>query len=94
MISHPPTTCDRSKVSENGELRELVSWYWQNSGVIWQSLPLTIDGINYTHWWQIYLEDRVFPGYRAKKPSNLLVRVYVLLALRRVRRGLRERASP
>ena len=84
----------RSKVTEHGELCELVEWYWANSDTIWASLPLAINGVTYTHQWQLNLEDRVLPAYRAKKPSNLLARVYVYLALKRVQRGLEERAGP
>ena len=103
-MNHPPTTCDRSLfldehsnplVITDGDIQKAVSWYEQHRERLKIFLPgKTISGVTYKDNWLELFDTQTLPAYHSNRLRDLLVRVYVLLALRRVRRGLRERASP
>ncbi len=69
----------------------LLNRYWQNSDAIWDALPLTVEGVTYTHWWQLSFEDRLLPACRANKPGELIQQAYIVRPLEQVWRALKAR---
>ncbi|MEO1391187.1 MAG: hypothetical protein AAFV85_27970 [Cyanobacteria bacterium J06634_6] len=103
-MSHPPTECDRALifadkgkgkplVITSGDIEKSVSWYEQHWNEISVALPVTIGGTTYTARWQHIFDYQTLPQWRAGQLKELAV-AYVYLALRKLWRGLRERASP
>ena len=95
---HPPTECTDEKaltqVITEADISNSIHWYWQNSDRIWNALPLTVEGATISHWWQLDFEERVIPAWRSGRFSKGLAKAYIYAALRRLFKGLRERASP
>ncbi|MGD1852788.1 MAG: hypothetical protein ACFB2W_00920 [Leptolyngbyaceae cyanobacterium] len=91
---HPPTDCTdraaRNHVINNADIKAELREYWRRSAEIWQKLPVTIDGVTFTHWWQLDFEEHVLPVCRAEKPAQKFLEAYVYLALRHLFKGLRE----
>lgn len=97
--AHPPTTCARSLflTKQNKpltitkeEVEDMADWYWQNSEAIWDQLPLTIEGVMFTHWWQLDIEQKILPAWSSGRLREGLARAYVYSALRRLCRGLEQ----
>ncbi|MEM9008202.1 MAG: hypothetical protein AAGE59_32420, partial [Cyanobacteria bacterium P01_F01_bin.86] len=97
-MTHPPTECDRAlkaKVITDGDIAKSVSWYERS----WEQIStrlitsLTIEGVTYTQRWQKIFDYKTLPAWREGRLKGLAV-PYVYLELRRLFRGLRERASP
>ncbi|MDV3349954.1 hypothetical protein D0962_18870 [Leptolyngbyaceae cyanobacterium CCMR0082] len=94
--THPPTECDRSlkeQVITDGDIANSVSWYEQNWAQISEALPVPIGGTTYSKRWQEIFDYQTLPQWRAGQLKGL-AKAYVYLALGRLWRGLRERASP
>ena len=97
---HPSTECTdqaaRNHIINNADIKAELEAYWQRCDEIWQALPVVIDGVTFTHWWQLNFEDSILLACRAKKPSPRFLEAYVYLALRRLFKGInrRDRASP
>ena len=93
---HPPTTCDatlKAKVITDGDITKSVSWYELNWEAVANALPVTVEGTTYTARWQKIFDYQTLPAWREGKLKNLAVS-YVYLTLRRLFKGLRERAGP
>ena len=96
---HPPTECTDekalTKVITDGDIANSVSWYERNWEHISNRLgvSLTIEGVTYTQKWQEIFDYQTLPAYRAGQLKGLAV-PYVYLSLRRLFKGIRERAGP
>lgn len=89
--THPPTDCtspERHHITNSADIRAVLQEYWQRSDEIWQALPVTIDGVTYTHWWQLNFEECVLPVCRAEQTKQRFVEAYVYQSLRQLFRGL------
>lgn len=82
-------SCISQSQIEHEELRDLLTWYWTASDLLWESLPITTEGATYTHWWQLDFEDRLLPLCRSGQASTHLIRAYIYADLKRVARGIR-----
>lgn len=102
--THPPTECDLSLIFADGgkgkpikveveDIVKSVSWYEQNWEAVANALPVTIGGTTYTARWQHVFDYQTLPQWRAGQLKGL-AKAYVYMALRKLWRGLRERASP
>ena len=93
-MAHPPTECTdqaaRNHIINNADIKAELEAYWQRCDEIWQALPVVIDCVTFTHWWQLNFEEGVLPACRVKKPSPRFLEAYVYLALRRLFKGIRE----
>ena len=93
---HPPTECDRAlkeKVITDRDIQKSVSWYEQNWDQVAEALPVAVEGEIYTSKWQHVFDYQTLPAYRSGALKGLSV-AYVYLPLRRLFKGLRERAGP
>lgn len=102
-MTHRPTQCDRSLflgdngkplVIEHGAIVKAVSWYESSWMTISEALPIAIEGVTYTARWQEIFDYQTLPRWREGKHKHSWGVAYVYAALRRLFRGMRERASP
>ncbi|NEZ54963.1 hypothetical protein [Adonisia turfae] len=101
---HPPTECDRELIFDDKgkgkpikvtpeDIRNSVSWYESHWAQISEALPVVVGGATYSKRWQEIFDYQTLPQWRAGQLKGL-AKAYVYLALRKLWRGLRERASP
>ena len=94
---HPPTECTDekalTKAITDGDIQKSVSWYEQNWNQVAEALPVAVEGEIYTSKWQHVFDYQTLPAWREGQLKGLSV-AYVYLALRRLFKGLRERAGP
>ena len=83
-----------TQVITNGDINNAVSWYEQNWLRINESLPVTIDGTIYQQRWQDIMDHQTLPAYRENRLSHHQCVAYIYWSLKRLARGLRERAGP
>ncbi len=97
-MNHPPTTCDEElklKVITDGDIQKAVSWYENHRERLKIFLPgKTISGVTYKDNWLELFDTQTLPAYHSSRLSHPQAVAYVYWALKRVARGLRERASP
>ncbi|MGD1949733.1 MAG: hypothetical protein ACFB14_08815 [Leptolyngbyaceae cyanobacterium] len=93
---HPPTECTDekalTKVVTPGDIKKSVSWYELHWTEIADALPMNVEGTIYTARWQEIFDYKTLPAWREGKLKGLSV-PYIYLALRRLFKGLRERAG-